>query len=108
MDSRSRAGGSKILFLQALALAAVLAFALTNPTRQEHEDVLYTRLAEMNRDELQKQGLLGALAASLVDSTTIKVFATKTRYHNHVLYSTMTVDGTTVTWGVLRNVVVKE
>ena len=108
MDSQSRAGGAKILFLLTLIVASVVALALTNPTRQEHEDALYARLAEMSRDELKKDGLLGVLAASLVDETTIKVFATKTRYHNYVLYSKMTVDGATVTWGVLRNVVVKE
>jgi len=108
MNRNSRQGGSSLLVLLALLLVVVFGLALTNPTREEHERALRARLAEISRDQTPRGGLVGAVAATALNGVAIQVLMADVEYRNYVLFSKTTLNGAVVTFGVARNVVVKD
>jgi hypothetical protein len=84
MDSGTTSG---LLGLGVLA-AALIASAMTNPTKQEHLD-----------DISDKNGLVGGIAQ-------VASFFGGVEYNNYIVCSTLTADTNTLTLGILKNVVV--
>lgn len=78
---------SSLLGLGVLA-AALIACAMTNPTKQEHLDAIS-----------DKNGLVGGVAQ-------VASFLGGVEYNNYIVCSILTADSNTLNFGILTNVVV--
>ena len=74
----------------AIIVSAVVACALTNPLKQEHLDAIGN-----------KNGLVGGIAQ-------LASFLGGVEYNNYVVCSTLSADTNTLTFGILKNVIVNE
>lgn len=86
MDSDAKSS----LIGAAIIVSAVVACALTNPSKQEHLDAIS-----------DKNGLVGGIAQ-------VASFLGGVEYNNYVVCSTLSADTNTLTFGILKNVVVNE
>ena len=86
MDSDAKSS----LIGTAIIVSAVVACALTNPSKQEHLDAIGN-----------KNGLVGGIAQ-------LASFLGGVEYNNYVVCSTLSADTNTLTFGILKNVVVNE
>jgi presenilin-like A22 family membrane protease len=86
--------------LALILIVAVLALALTNPSASEHREAVSNAL----RTQASREGFLSRLDLEV----TLGLDAIPFRYRNYVVFSTLTVDGKTVSWGLLANVIVKD
>jgi hypothetical protein len=78
---------SSLLGLGVLA-AALIAWAMTNPTKQEHLDAIS-----------DKNGLVGGI-------TQVALFLGGVEYNTYIVCSTLTADTNILSFGILKNVVV--
>jgi hypothetical protein len=108
MNRDSRQGASSLLILVLVLVVVLFGLALTNPTREEHERALRARLTEISRDQPRRSGLLGAVAAAAMNEMAVEVLMADVEYQNYVLFSRTTLNGSAVTFGIARNVVVKD
>ena len=72
----------------AIIVSVVVACALTNPSKQEHLDAIGN-----------KNGLVGGIAQ-------LASFLGGVEYNNYVVCSTLSADTNTLTFGILKNVIV--
>jgi hypothetical protein len=77
---------SSLLGLGVLA-AALIACAMTNPTKQEHLDAIS-----------DKNGLIGGI-------TQVASFLGGVEYNNYIVCSTLPADSNTLTFGILKTVI---
>ena len=84
----------RVGILGLIVIAALL--ALTNPGLDSHKNVIYESAAA----EATDSPMLGRLAADVLEGFDVVPLT----YHNYVVLSTMTLDGDTVSVGMLARV----
>ena len=79
-------------------LVAVVVFAVTNPSEEQHKERLHGWLSERPED------FWAAVGLSVADSLGISPF----KYRSWLLFSVLQMEGDTVTLGFLNNVFILE
>jgi hypothetical protein len=79
-----------------LVLIILVMLAVTNPAAETHKKAIYGAVSANAAEE----GIWKQLAVQVVGDLDLVRF----QYHNYLLFSTVTLDGDTVSWGVLSHV----
>ena len=86
-----------------VAILAVIALAVTNPSEQAHR----VKIAEAVRNAVASEGFWGTVIVAM-GATDSAVQIMPVEYHNYVVFSTVTCDGKRLSIGVLGNVVLTQ
>lgn len=95
-----------MIFLAILVVAAILLLITTNPSKEAHNNKIYTVLGQTVGQKLGGElgrvlgGLLGRGVGNLTNSIDMSVF----EYHDYLLFSTTTLSNQVVSLGILDNV----
>ena len=79
-----------------LIIVVCVVMGVTNPDEKDHKEAVYRALSQ----EVGGEGILGRLAGTALDSLDLLPL----EYHNYVLLSTVTLEGDTVSVGLLTRV----
>lgn len=83
-----------------VAILAVIALAVTNPSEQSHR----AKISEAIRNAIASEGFWGTVMVA-VGTTDAAVQVMPVEYHNYLIFSTVTCDGRRMSVGFLGNVV---
>ncbi len=89
-----------------VVVALVVVMALTNPSEDAHKQAVYNALGQVVSQQVDSQGALGALAGKVATTVASRLDLPVFEYHNYVLFSTTSIQGRTVSVGVLGQVIV--
>jgi hypothetical protein len=86
-----------------LVIAAILGvMVVTVPSKQAHEEALYAAMHETAGQQGGLNSILGNLSVTVVEASGMVDF----EYNNHILYSTLSYNGTILSYGIFGQVIV--